>query len=35
MPHVDHSDRAPSSGDTCWRSHRQARRRRLLHASRQ
>jgi hypothetical protein len=35
MPHVDHSDRTLSSGDTCWRSHRQARRRHLLHASRQ
>jgi hypothetical protein len=35
MPHVDHSDRTPSSGDTCWRSYRQACRRRLLHASRQ
>jgi hypothetical protein len=33
MPHVDHSDRTPSSGDTRWRSHGQARRRRLLHAS--
>jgi hypothetical protein len=35
MPHVDHSDRTPSSGDTRWRSHHQARGRRLLHASRQ
>jgi hypothetical protein len=35
MPHVDHSDGTPSSGDTCWRSHRQARRRCLLHAGRQ
>jgi hypothetical protein len=25
MPHVDHSDLVPSSGDTCWRSHHQAR----------
>jgi hypothetical protein len=35
MPRVDHSDRTPSSGNTCWRSHRQARIRRLLHAGRQ
>jgi hypothetical protein len=35
MLHVDHNDRTSSSGDTCWRSHRQACRRRLLHASRQ
>jgi hypothetical protein len=30
MPHVDHSDRTPSSGDTCWRSHRQACRRHFM-----
>jgi hypothetical protein len=25
VPHVDHSDRTPGSGNTRWRSHRQAR----------
>jgi hypothetical protein len=24
VPHVDHSDRTPGSGNTRWRSHRQA-----------